>query len=91
MFHGTVVIWLDEHIGDPQYHSHLKAAFASNIDPTNLEPIKLAYQDAINTSFNDLYSLLSLRTGIPCELRTFVDSEACLVTKSISCGDWFMI
>jgi hypothetical protein len=76
--HGIVVIWLDAHIGDPHYHSHLKAAFSSNIDPTNMEPIKLVDQDGTNTLFSNSYPLFPFRIGIPCELRTFVDSESCL-------------
>jgi tetratricopeptide (TPR) repeat protein len=72
--HGTIVIWLDAHIGNPDYHHHLKAAFASSIDPTNLKPIELPNRHGIDTS----YPLFPRRVGIPCELRTFVDPESCL-------------
>jgi hypothetical protein len=69
--HDIIVIWLDPDIGDPNRYDRLKAVFASNIDPTNLKPIELFNQHNTDPLFQH-------RVGIPCELRTFVDSELCL-------------
>ncbi|CAF4115594.1 unnamed protein product [Rotaria socialis] len=78
LFPDIVTIWLDAHIGDPHYHAHLKAAFASNIDPTNPKPVELSKQDRNYTAWNELDSRIPHQIGIPCELKTFVDINQCL-------------
>jgi hypothetical protein len=74
---GVVVIWLDSDIGNPDRHSHLKAAFSSNVDPTNPEPIKLVNKDTKHVLFNNSDSEIRPRIGIPCELKIFVESVEC--------------
>ena len=43
-----LIMWLDDHIGDPERYLHLKKAFTSNVDPRNQAPTMLTDRDYNN-------------------------------------------
>lgn len=72
-----MIIWLDQHIGEPNQCIHLKKAFATNIDPRHETWVKLRDPD-----YNALLvagdELIIEFNGVRFLLQAFVDEDACV-------------
>lgn len=75
-----MIIWLDQHIGDPTRCQQLKKAFSTNVDPQNPLPVALFDEDRLETlfleepvpvHFEGVHFLLAAFTDIPSCIRCF--------------------
>ncbi|CAF3593164.1 unnamed protein product [Rotaria sp. Silwood2] len=79
-----MIIWLDEHIGQPDRYQHLKKVFSTSADPKNETPVKLFDKDVtellrvegpLPVNFEDVWLLLAAFTDIESCINCFEQNQ----------------
>ncbi|CAF3916875.1 unnamed protein product [Rotaria sp. Silwood2] len=79
-----MIIWLDEHIGQPDRYQHLKKVFSTSADPKNETPVKLFDKDVtellrvegpLPVNFEDVWLLLAAFTDIERCINCFEQNQ----------------